>query len=509
MADEGHIETDRILADLEKKLKKVYQQASRNAEGKFRRYMRDFVRKDEEHQKDVKAGLWTEEEYKDWRKNQLLYAGTLNEIRDVIAKDLQHTDKMAIQMVRDTQPDIYATNYNYATYSIEQGAQVDTSFTLYDRDTVERLMKDDPKLLPKPSKRRQREIDASDRRWNRQKLQSAFTASIISGDSIPTMAKRISSVAVMDWHSAVRNARTMTTGAENGGRSDSYKRAKSLGIDVEQEWVATLDGRTRDSHRAIDGEKIKVGEKFSNGLRFPGDPEGRAGEVYNCRCTTVAVIDGIDPMAFDKSDVLQRKLDNADITYEEWKNQHRHMDYRKVVLDDEPIENSEKEGKVIFHKIVSVKGNFYLSENATIKPRKLHTIIKYVNEAQKAVNIDGEKPKVVIIGDQDLGRDTVGRFTGETNTLYIKPTKDNALQKHSIFHENFHWADWQSNNPKTLESDAAFIDFMCKKCKKKLDKLGITTQNVSEISRYAKAQYALGRYDEVYVEYETKEALKE
>ncbi|MDD6790461.1 MAG: hypothetical protein PUE04_10195, partial [Lachnospira sp.] len=73
--------------------------------------------------------------------------------------------------------------------------------------------KDDPQLLPKPSVKRQREIDASDFKWNNQKLSSAFTASIIAGDSIPNMARRISSVAAMDHNAAVRNARTMVTGA--------------------------------------------------------------------------------------------------------------------------------------------------------------------------------------------------------------------------------------------------------------------------------------------------------
>lgn len=67
-----------------------------------------------------------------------------------------------------------------------------------------------------------------------------------------------------------------------------------MGIKLKKEWLATLDGRTRHSHAALDGEKVGTDEKFSNGCRFPGDPQGRPGEVYNCRCTMVAALDDVD-----------------------------------------------------------------------------------------------------------------------------------------------------------------------------------------------------------------------
>lgn len=329
MTDPAHHETDILLKKLEKKLRTTYTEAAKGAQDKFLAHMAAFKVKDERHRKDVLEGRWTEKDYKDWRKNQILISQQLAEVRDTIAQDLHNVDKIAMKMVRNEQVDVYALNHNYGTYDVEHQAGVDTSYSLYDHDTVERLMKEDPELLPPPSAKRQAEIDAKDIKWNKEKLTSTFTASILAGDSIPDMAKKISGVAAMDWHAAVRNARTMCTGAENAGRVDSYKRAEGMGIQLEQQWVATLDERTRDSHRELDGEKIKVGEKYSNGLRYPGDPEGPAREVYNCRCTQVAVVNGIDPMAFDKTDTLRRKLDNQTITYEEWKKGHKKKQNRR------------------------------------------------------------------------------------------------------------------------------------------------------------------------------------
>jgi len=58
-------------------------------------------------------------------------------------------------------------------------------------------------------------------------------------------------------------------------------------VEMEKQWIAIEDNRTRKSHShaGVDGERIDLNQPFSNGLMFPGDPEGSAKEVCNCRCT--------------------------------------------------------------------------------------------------------------------------------------------------------------------------------------------------------------------------------
>lgn len=55
--------------------------------------------------------------------------------------------------------------------------------------------------------------------------------------------------------------------------------------DIYKQWCATLDERTRESHQILDGEMKPFNESFSNGLMYPGDRNGKAEEVINCRCT--------------------------------------------------------------------------------------------------------------------------------------------------------------------------------------------------------------------------------
>ena len=72
--------------------------------------------------------------------------------------------------------------------------------------------------------------------------------------------------------------------------------------------------RTRSSHREIDREKVEVGEKFSNGCRYPGDPEAPYAQTANCRCTLVACCDGLDVLDGERFSRLPEGM-----TYEEWK----------------------------------------------------------------------------------------------------------------------------------------------------------------------------------------------
>ena len=143
--------------------------------------------------------------------------------------------------------------------------------------------------------------------------------------------------------STIRYARTMTTGAENAGRINSYKRAENMGIEIEQQWLATLDNRTREEHREMDGEHVKIGEKFSNGCEYPGDPNGDPATVWNCRCSLIPLLIGIDDE--DVTDLSERessKLD--DMSYSEWK---------KAKPKYEPSEKQKKTSETINRKFIN------------------------------------------------------------------------------------------------------------------------------------------------------------
>jgi SPP1 gp7 family putative phage head morphogenesis protein len=69
----------------------------------------------------------------------------------------------------------------------------------------------------------------------------------------------------------------------NGGR---FLQMEEEGAD-RHEWLSSRDDRVRESHERLDGETVTIGEQFSNGCRYPQDPDGDTAEVIGCRCITL------------------------------------------------------------------------------------------------------------------------------------------------------------------------------------------------------------------------------
>ena len=324
--DPGHAATDALLEKLIKKIRKEYRAANKDLKAKFTAYMLSFAEKDAKKLEQLANGQITQKEYNNWRIGQVMMGERWKEMQETIAEDLLHADQIAASITNGYTPEAYALNHNYGTYEAEAGALVDTSYTLYDRYTVERLFREEPELLPKyvdydPQKSIFVEVNVpKTQKWNRQKINSAVLQGILQGESMQKIADRLEAVTSMDENAAIRNARTAVTGAENAGRVDSYKRAESMGIEMKQVWMATLDNRTRDSHAMLDGTKVDPGKRFPNGCRYPGDPAGPPGEVYNCRCTIVAEVEGSDAFAQTKSG-RAHKLEKG-VSYKDWQKAH-------------------------------------------------------------------------------------------------------------------------------------------------------------------------------------------
>ncbi len=320
--NEARRETDELLRELEREINREYRQAEEELRAKLRQYLADYERKDRIKREQVKRGIITEDEYVRWRMGQLAIGQRWQEQIAVITQDMRNAGEIAHSITEGYMPSVYALNHNYATYEAEKGAMVDTSYTLYSREAVERMMREDPELLPAPGRRVNSLIaQGKANRWDRKVVQSSMVQGILQGESIPNIATRISrDLGETNRKAALRYARTMTTGAENAGHVDAYERAQSKGIEIRQMWLATLDGRTRDSHREMDGETVEVGGTFSNGCKFPGDPSGPAEEVWNCRCRVISQIKGFE---IDPTDPTVRRSDKLDgMTYEEWREAH-------------------------------------------------------------------------------------------------------------------------------------------------------------------------------------------
>lgn len=325
MPDIGHEQTDKLLDKLERRLASVYRTASKEMQDKITKYFESFAKRDEEMKALIgttqNGKEWTEQDYKQWRLNQIGRGKRFETLRNQLAERMTKANEVATAYINDATPGVYSLNRNYIAYTIEK-ISGNVGFTLWDESTVKRLLVQEPDLMPYyPQKRAlKRGIDL---KWGKKQITSQITQSILQGENLKQMADRLQkNIPTMNRDSAIRAARTAFTGAQNGGRMDSYKAAEDMGVKVRKRWVATKDGRTRHSHRRLDGQTVDWDEKFSNGCRYPGDPRGKPEEVYNCRCTMRTVEkEGIEaePRQMRVRDPKTGKNVLVDeMTYDEW-----------------------------------------------------------------------------------------------------------------------------------------------------------------------------------------------
>lgn len=85
-------------------------------------------------------------------------------------------------------------------------------------------------------------------------------------------------------------ARTETTRAANLGAKTLFE---TWGVE-RKEWLSTMDDRTRDTHKDVNGQIVNINTPFtlSNGIEImqPGDSSAPLSETAACRCTILPVI---------------------------------------------------------------------------------------------------------------------------------------------------------------------------------------------------------------------------
>lgn len=103
-------------------------------------------------------------------------------------------------------------------------------------------------------------------------LQTSYEAGV--GTHEAAAALRETFTGLEDWKLR-QIARTEVNRAQNEG---AERTLRELGIRFQQ-WWATQDGRTRESHLAMHEQIVRVGQPFENGLMYPSE--------VNCRCRLV------------------------------------------------------------------------------------------------------------------------------------------------------------------------------------------------------------------------------
>ncbi len=318
-ADAGTKATDSVLDELEKKIKTVYKRAYNELLESIIEFNNNYKVKSQKRIQQLQEGKITQEEYNAWEAGQAFQSKMWAEKKAHLLNVVNNANQKAVDLVNGQTKNVFATNANYIGYELEQDVGASISFSLYDSNTIARLIKENPQLLP------QKKLDGEkDKAWNNKKVVSAIQQGILQGRTIPQIAQSLSSsLAESNMKAMIRTARTAMTSAENAGRLEGMKQAEEDGVMLKKQWLAANDARVRDTHAELNGQIAEVSKPFKSSLgdiMYPGDPTAHPGNVYNCRCTLKYVYPqfskaGAKDYYYDKDGNMQKVTDT---TFQEW-----------------------------------------------------------------------------------------------------------------------------------------------------------------------------------------------
>lgn len=268
--DKAHKFVDKELTKYEKELKKIYSQALKEIEKELK------YNSDKLNGGDMKT---TRQSLK--RLNDLFKRMTI---------EFNNADLKAISLLEKELKKIGITNLEYAEELINAKISelgLDETYTLFNDNILSNIIKGNVFT----------EIAMegfTDKAYIYNELRREFAVGLLKGESIPKLAKRVQKSLNSSMNRAILIARTENTRVQNQSREEVFKNATEKGIKLKKQWISAGDKRVRASHQRLNGEIVNMNESFSNNCEYPGDPNGGASEVCNCRCTFVALIEGVD-----------------------------------------------------------------------------------------------------------------------------------------------------------------------------------------------------------------------
>ncbi|RAI79677.1 phage head morphogenesis protein [Macrococcoides goetzii] len=216
----------------------------------------------------------------------------LNKELDMIAKEITGDYSKIATIIKKSQENIYLEAYLMHMFIYEFTTQKIVMPQIPRIETIREALElpiEYIKLLPTLAKQRMRVLD---------RIRNDIAQGIMAGEGFGNIAKRLRESLGMTSKQSKRVART------EGGRAmmtAKYKSAVELhesGIEVKKVWQATLDKRTRTTHRSLDGQTVGIYEEFESPSGCKGQhPKmlyglNSAAENINCRCDLMIIIDG-------------------------------------------------------------------------------------------------------------------------------------------------------------------------------------------------------------------------
>lgn len=289
-------QADKLAELTEKELIKAYSLALKE----IRAYMAEIYMK-----YGTEDGLWYTE---------MVKYNRLKTLEEELKQRLMELTGKNAKTLEQSLKDIYELSYYSTGYALENEVEIKIGYVPVSEDAVIASIQNPISGLTLNERLEKNRIELI------YGVKQEITQALIMGESYHKLAKRLKDKFEGDAVKVLRVAQTESHRIKNASRYDSMQLAQAKGINLSKMWVSTLDKKTRDRHRALDGQKVPMDKPFKSGgaeALYPGS-FGRASQDINCRCTYISVIDGYEPSvrAARGEDGKTKTIKYQ--TYEEW-----------------------------------------------------------------------------------------------------------------------------------------------------------------------------------------------
>ncbi len=240
----------------------------------------------------------------------------LKNMEQNISQEISRLGGRQVKLTKDSLTNIYQENYYRHAYALDNAIRQEFNgilqFGIMPKEQIAAAVMNPVDLITQWPESVKDNIAAFQKR-----IRNNITRGMIQGQSYTQMAQGIKEFYDKEAYRADRVIRTEANRVAQQGTQNSYEQAQAQGVEMMKEWAAGLDKRTRPAHGSADGQRVKVDEPFIVGgeaLMHPGDRSGSAGNVINCRCDSIPIVEGYSPQQrrvrlSDKE--YQRRLDEA------------------------------------------------------------------------------------------------------------------------------------------------------------------------------------------------------
>ncbi|HBC94404.1 MAG TPA: hypothetical protein DCZ10_16265 [Pelotomaculum sp.] len=289
---------------------KLEQQAEKELINAYKASLKDIrVELSTAYEKYAIAGVLTMAE--------MMKYGRLVKLEKAIADVVKAVTFTEAKITKKAIRDIFSESYYRTAFALETDAEVALGFTVINPKAVEAAILSPLDRISWPERVK------DNAQVMVKQIREEITRGIIQGNSYDKTAKAVTERVNVGASKALRIVQTETHRAVSQGTQASFEQAAAKGLIFKRVWVSTLDGRTRDSHRSLDGQKVDIDQPFTirgYTAMYPGG-FGIASEDINCRCTVRAEIEGMEPTlrrARDEKTGKNKVIKNT--TYQEWYN---------------------------------------------------------------------------------------------------------------------------------------------------------------------------------------------